>query len=62
MKLYCGECAQECDAVERDFGIGAYEFWGARGCHTNIQTVSDCCDGDVYSDPELEEQVIFQPD
>jgi hypothetical protein len=61
-KYYCGECGKECDWVQRDFGIGGYEFWGASGFHSNIQTVSKCCDGDIYSDPELEEQVEFSAD
>jgi hypothetical protein len=61
-KFYCSECRKECQAVERDFGIGGYEFWGARGNDTNIQTVSECCDGDLYADPELEEQIEFSRD
>jgi len=62
MKYYCGECGKECKTVERDFGIGAYEFWGARSVHVNIQTVSECCDGDVFADPNLEEQLEFNRD
>ena len=61
-KYYCGECSKECDWVELDYGIGSYEFWGARGCHTNLQTVSKCCEGDIYGDPELEELVEFNVD
>lgn len=62
MKLYCGECRKECDFVGKDFGIGAYEFWGARGVDTNIQTVSVCCEGEIYADPECEELVEFSID
>lgn len=51
----CSECRQLCNAVERDFGIGAYEFWGARGCDVNLQTVSDCCDGDPLTPKEYAE-------
>lgn len=61
-KYYCGECRKECDWQLLDYGIGGYEFWGARGCHTNMQTVSTCCEGDVYADPELEEQVEVSTD
>lgn len=61
-KFYCGECARECNPVERDFGIGGYEFWGARSVDTRIETVSDCCDGDIYADPALEEQIEFSKD
>lgn len=61
-KFYCGECRKECQTVERDFGIGSYEFWGAPGVHKNIHTVSECCDGDIYADPELEEAIEFSKD
>lgn len=27
-----------------DFGIGAYEFWGARGFQIDLVAVSDCCE------------------
>lgn len=42
----CGECGKECDSLVVDYGIGPYEFWGARGWHTDKQLVSSCC-GDV---------------
>ena len=61
-KFYCGECARQCNAVERDFGIGGYEFWGARGNDVRMVTVSDCCDGDIFADPELEEAIEFSKD
>jgi len=56
-KLYyvCSECRQPCRDVERDFGIGAYEYWGARGVDTNLQLVSECCDGDLLTPEEFEE-------
>jgi hypothetical protein len=57
MKSYCAECHKECDTVELDYGFGSYEFWGARGTHSNIQTVSTCCEADVLSKDELEELV-----
>lgn len=56
---YCGECGKLCNDVERDFGIGGYEFWGAYGYDSNVQVVSECCDGDLFEDPELEEKVEF---
>jgi hypothetical protein len=41
--------------VERDFGYGRTEYWGAVSSHENWQWVSECCDGDVLSEKELEE-------
>ena len=29
---------------EVDNGIGAYEYWGAKGVDRNVQWVSTCCD------------------
>ena len=57
--FYCGECGRPCDSVERDFGYGATEYWGAVSVDSNVQVVSECCDGDLFEDPELEEQVTF---
>ncbi len=51
---FCGECGHPCETVERDYGYGAYEFWGATGCHSNVQTVSACCEADVFRDASLE--------
>ena len=48
----CAECLEPCQDVERDFGIGAYEFWGATGSDSNVQLVSDCCDGDLLNPEE----------
>ncbi len=51
----CSVCMKPCDTVERDFGYGVTEFWGAISCHTNIHTVSKCCDGDPIDEKDLEE-------
>ncbi len=57
MDGFCSECKKPCQEVERDFGIGAYEYWGATGSHHNWQWVSECCDGDVVDSlDELEEE------
>jgi len=52
-KLYwhCAECLKPCKDVDRDFGVGSYEYWGSSGYDSNIETVSHCCDGDLL-DPE----------
>jgi len=43
----CEECGGECTAVEKDFGIGPYEFWGDRGVHVDMRLVSPCCEANV---------------
>lgn len=60
----CSECREPCEDVERDFGIGRYEYWGAMCVDTDIHVVSDCCDGELL-DPEqygalLEEEAEAQ--
>lgn len=51
----CAECRQLCRDVERDFGIGRYEYWGATGTDVNLQTVSECCDGDLLTPEQYAE-------
>ena len=50
----CSECKKSCAEVQRDFGYGLTEYWGAVAAHENLQWVSECCDGDLIY--ELEEQ------
>ena len=33
-----------------DTGIGAYEYWGAKGVDTRMELLSDCCGAEVYED------------
>lgn len=42
----CEECGKPCKVVNVDFGIGAYEYWGAKGNDVRIEAVSDCCEAD----------------
>lgn len=48
MKLspICACCGLAADTHMEDFGVGAYEFWGATGVHTNWQEVTDCCEAE----------------
>lgn len=46
----CPSCGTECTGIWADFGIGAYEYWGARGVHTLMRFVSDCCEAELPSD------------
>lgn len=44
----CMGCGDACREVREDFGIGPYEYAGARGVHHDYHWVSDCCEADVY--------------
>jgi hypothetical protein len=42
-----------------DFGIGPYEFWGARGFHHDRQWVTQCCEAglvDCWGYPSVYEE------
>lgn len=54
---YCKSCKEECKVIEVDDGIGAYEFWGARGVDIRRRLASDCCEDDVFSDPECTKEI-----
>lgn len=43
----CGHCGEPCGVQLVDEGYGAYEYWGARGVHTDVVAYSDCCQADV---------------
>ena len=51
---YCPVCGQQCAVLIEDNGIGAYEYWGAKGTHHDYQAVSACC-GEVIDDYEEQE-------
>lgn len=36
--------------IEVDFGIGAYEYWGATGVDIRLSHVSDCCEAEFVDD------------
>lgn len=47
----CSACGERCTPAVVDNGIGAYEFWGQRGFHSEVGVVSDCCEEAlVYND------------
>ena len=48
-KGYCPECDGDVSAVAIDNGIGAYEYWGAKGVHRDIQICCGVC-GEVLED------------
>lgn len=43
----CPACKKECRVINEDCGIGAYEYWGARGVHHDWRQFSDCCGEDM---------------
>ena len=43
----CPSCNKPCDLYEIDVGIGRGEAWGTPFIHTDIRTVSDCCEAEL---------------
>jgi hypothetical protein len=41
--------------IEVDFGIGSYEYWGAKGVDIRIEEVSSCCEEDWTDEPPEED-------
>jgi transcription elongation factor Elf1 len=61
---FCNECGQEVEVEIEDFGIGPYEFWGARGTHKDERAVCSICgeiiENDVaYFEPPEKERDDF---
>lgn len=52
---YCEDCGEECYVVERDEGIGAFEFQGERGVDRQLVAVSRCCEAEAYERKVLKE-------
>lgn len=50
----CPACGKQTQAHVEDQGIGAYEFWGARGIHHDYVIVSNCCE-EVMPDVDFED-------
>lgn len=44
---WCDACGLPCWGEWQDFGIGPYEFWGAKGWDEQWCEVSDCCEADI---------------
>ena len=47
----CASCHLPANGSFHDFGIGAYEYWGAKGVDTNVQYVSNCCEAGFVKNP-----------
>lgn len=61
MAVTCRACREECQVVEIDLGIGAYEYWGATGVDSHVVRASNCCeaDFDVEEFPDDEDDCPF---
>ena len=40
----CDCCGQPATLARVDIGIGPYEFWGQRGFHSDVRTLTPCCE------------------
>ena len=52
----CPQCEKEVDVVMIDCGIGAYEYWGAKGVDTDLRPSCSICQ------EELDSQDVFWDD
>jgi hypothetical protein len=50
----CSACHRECQEITVDFGIGAYEYWGAPGWDSRPADVSNCCEAPCVTEDEDE--------
>ena len=57
---YCGECGQPGEAKQEDFGYGLTEAWGHVTNHSDVQTVSRCCEAPMFLDASLNEPYEFE--
>jgi len=46
-EVFCDGCEQEVTPVLADHGIGAYEYWGARGVHHDYRPTCPICGNEV---------------
>jgi len=53
---YCPECECNVHSVRRDFGIGAYEYWGSKEVHRDLRDVCPTCEGDLEDVREEDEE------
>ena len=57
---YCPQCDKRVSANFEDFGIGAYEYWGAKGVDTDIRAICPECESELddvecYGEEDLSE-------
>lgn len=62
-KFLCSHCGRVDEGRFADFGIGAYEYWGAPGFDRDIRWVSTCCDAPlVENTPAKHPAIPPEPD
>ena len=49
--MTCPACGKETRGEWVDFGIGAYEYWGAPGVDVRMDYVSSCCEASLPEPP-----------
>ena len=52
----CKACGEECTPMTIDSGIGVYEYGSARERDVRLEEVSPCCEAEVISKEEYEEE------
>lgn len=56
----CETCGAECKVEILDLGIGGYDCRGAGESDTQMDVVSDCCEGEVLTNDEEQKVVTYQ--
>lgn len=44
----CENCNREAEIIQCDFGIGPYEYHGAKCNHKDIQPATACCQAEAF--------------
>jgi hypothetical protein len=52
----CDNVFDEDELCEVDVGIGGYEYWGAKGTHVDVRTVSPCCESEDFTEEDENEK------
>lgn len=45
--IVCDSCGKDAVIIQRDFGIGAYEYWGSKGVHRDMRNCCSECGDEV---------------
>ena len=54
---FCGSCGEPCEGGWIDFGLGPFEFWGAKGYDSHVEWVSTCCESGVFTSADLSSEL-----
>ena len=53
---YCSSCKKHVEPVKRDFGIGAFEYWGSREVHVDMRIVCPYCETETTEEPCIQDE------